>query len=102
MVIDQVIGLEMANDLSGLANRDVADDDYCGTMINWLEMLIRRLRRNGWPIPPPKGDEGIGPLDYLAAGAQFQIAAEVYADTSMSKAFSMAADQLFETASRLG
>lgn len=98
MVIDQAIGLELAGRLSGSINASVDDPELCPRMIDLFEWL----RRHRGPIPPPKGDEGIGPLDYLAAGAQFQIAAEVYADTSMSKAFSMAADQLFETASRLG
>lgn len=98
MVIDQAIRLELAGRLSGSINASVDDPELCPRMIDLFEWL----RRHRGPIPPPKGDEGIGPLDYLAAGAQFQIAAEVYADTSMSKAFSMAADQLFETASRLG
>ncbi|HQZ91004.1 MAG TPA: hypothetical protein PLR44_13205 [Thermomicrobiales bacterium] len=97
MVIDQAIGLEFAGRLSGSVNASVEDPELCPRMIDLFEWI----RRHG-PIPPPKGDDGIGPLDYFAAGAQFQIAAETYADTSMSKAFATVAGQLFERGTQLG
>jgi hypothetical protein len=65
-------------------------DDYCGT------------RHPRWPVPwpvpwPPDGEpRPIDPLDLLAAGAQFQRAADA-AQGPLQADFSAAADQLFQT-----
>lgn len=67
-------------------------DDYCGT------------RPPKWPRPwpwPTKFDPAqLRPLDLLAAGAQFQKAADFGSDNPLQADFSAAADQLLETGLR--
>jgi hypothetical protein len=45
-----------------------------------------------------RGTEELDPSDLLAAGAQFQKAAEVLAGSALGQTFQDAADRLFETA----
>jgi hypothetical protein len=65
-------------------------DDWCGT-----PPRPRPFPRPWGPLM--HGDEGLRPIDLVAAGVQFQKAAEVLADGPLGATFQGAADALVDT-----